>query len=167
VIDTLHRIAAAVVIGAGATLLVDAWNLVVARGFGVPSLSPCLLGRWVAHMPAGSFRHHAIAQAPAKRFECTLGRITHYAIGIALAAAFVVWLAPAWIELPTLAPALLYGIGTVVLPFFVMQPALGLGIASRAAKHPARARLKSLATHVAFGVGLYAWGLVAGRMFAR
>jgi hypothetical protein len=60
-----------------------------------------------------------------------------------------------WLTRPTVLHALLYGIGTVVFPLFVLQPALGLGIASAKTPKPARARLKSLVTHVVFGVGLY------------
>ena len=48
-----------------------------------------------------------------------------------------------------------FGVATVVFPLFVLQPALGLGIASSKTSKPAQARLKSLATHVVFGVGLY------------
>jgi hypothetical protein len=155
----VSRMIAAVIIGAGATAFVDAWNFFLARAFGVPSLSYCMLGRWVAHMPGGTFRHVAISTAPTMRFECSLGWMTHYAIGISLAAAFLL-LAPAWLSAPTSAAALLYGIGTVVLPFFVMQPALGLGVASAAARRPGQARLKSLATHFVYGLGLYAWGLM-------
>jgi hypothetical protein len=51
--------------------------------------------------------------------------------------------------------ALLYGIGTVVFPFFILQPSLGLGIASSRTPKPMQARLKSLMTHTVFGVGLY------------
>lgn len=151
---------AAILAGAGATLFVDAWNVFLARAFGIPSLSYCLLGRWVAHMPNGRFRHVSIAAAPAKRFECAIGWATHYTIGVGLAALFLV-AAPRWLSAPTVVPALLYGIATVVLPYFVMQPALGLGIASAAARQPAQARLKSLATHIVYGLGLYAWGLAA------
>jgi hypothetical protein len=52
-------------------------------------------------------------------------------------------------------PALLYGIGTVVFPFFIMQPAFGLGMAASRTPTPMQARLKSLVTHTVFGVGLY------------
>jgi hypothetical protein len=52
-------------------------------------------------------------------------------------------------------PALFYGIGTVVFPFFIMQPSFGLGIAASRAPNPRHARLKSLATHTVFGLGLY------------
>lgn len=60
-----------------------------------------------------------------------------------------------WIARPTLPPVLLYGIGTVVFPFFILQPSFGLGIAASKTPRPAQARLKSLVTHTVFGVGLY------------
>jgi hypothetical protein len=58
-----------------------------------------------------------------------------------------------------LLPALLYGIGTVVFPFFIMQPSFGLGIAASRTPNPTQARLKSLATHTVFGIGLYVCAL--------
>jgi hypothetical protein len=48
-----------------------------------------------------------------------------------------------------------YGIATVVFPFFILQPSLGLGIAASKTPKPMQARLKSLATHTIFGIGLY------------
>jgi hypothetical protein len=68
---------------------------------------------------------------------------------------FVAFTSGGWLARPTLLPALLYGIGTVVFPFFIMQPALGLGFAASRTPKPTQARLKSLATHTVFGVGLY------------
>jgi hypothetical protein len=64
-----------------------------------------------------------------------------------------------WLARPTVVPALLFGIGTVVFPFFVLQPSLGLGIAASRTPHPNQARLKSLVTHIVFGVGLYVCAL--------
>jgi hypothetical protein len=145
----------AIAIGIGATLLMDIWNQFLKRAFGIPSLNYCLLGRWVSHIPGGTIRHTSIASAQPKPFECALGWIAHYSIGVALALVFVVFLSGDWIIQPTLAPALLYGIATVVFPFFVLQPSLGLGIASSKAPSPTQARLKSLATHTVFGLGLY------------
>lgn len=147
------HILAAIAIGIGATLLMDAWNLLLKRVFRLASLNYCMLGRWVRHMPA-TFRHPSIAAAAAKPNECALGWITHYSIGIMLAVLFVV-ISGDWVARPTLLPALVYGLVTVVFPFFVLQPALGLGIASSRAPRPIQARLKSLATHAVFGLGLY------------
>ncbi len=141
--------------GLGASLLMDSWNLFLNRAFSMPSLNYCLLGRWFLGMPEGTFIHPAIAAAPPRRFECPVGWLAHYTIGVVLALVFLALVPAGWLARPTILPALLYGVGTVVFPLFVLQPALGLGIASAKAPKPALARLKSLGTHVVFGVGLY------------
>jgi hypothetical protein len=145
----------AVPIGIGATLLMDLWNLFLKRAFQLPSLDYCLLGRWVRHFQEGTFRHASIAAAAPKQGECTVGWIAHYSIGIMLAVVFIIFASAEWLTQPTLLPPLAYGIVTVVFPFFVLQPALGLGIASAKAARPTQARLKSLGTHAMFGLGLY------------
>jgi Protein of unknown function (DUF2938) len=145
----------AVAIGIGATLLMDFWNLFLKRAFGIPSLNYCLLGRWLRHMSGGTFRHASINAASQKPFECTVGWVAHYTIGVVFAMVFVVLASGDWLTRPTLLLALLFGIGTVVFPFFILQPSLGLGIAASRTPKPMQARLKSLVTHTVFGVGLY------------
>ena len=158
-IESSH-LGTAVLLGIGATLLMDLWNLLLLRAFGIPSLNYCLLGRWVSHMPTGTFRHAAITSSQPKRLECAIGWMSHYTIGIVLGTAFVILAPPNWLDRPTPLPALLFGIATVVFPLFIMQPSLGLGIASSKTRAPMQARLKSLATHTVFGLGLYACALV-------
>jgi hypothetical protein len=142
-------------VGIGATLVQDLWNLFLKRAFGIPSLDVCLLGRWLAHMPAGTFMHVSIAAAPPKRFECAVGAMAHYTIGAVFASALVLFTSGEWLLRPTVLPALLVAVVTLVFPFFLMQPAFGLGVASSRTAQPARARLKSVMSHVAFGLGLY------------
>lgn len=149
----------AIAVGIGATLVMDLWNLFLKRVFNIPSLNYCLLGRWFRHIPGGTFRHASIAAAPPKSFECTVGLMAHYTIGIVFAIVFVVLASGDWLARPTLLPALLYGLGTVVFPFFIMQPSFGLGIAASKTPHPTQARLKSLMTHTVFGAGLYVCAL--------
>jgi hypothetical protein len=153
-------IVAAFAIGIGATLTMDLWNFFLKRAFGIASLNYCFLGRWISHMPAGRFVHKSIGAAPQKPFECQVGWVAHYTIGVAFAVAFVLATSGEWLARPTLLPALLYGIATAVFPLFVMQPSLGLGIAASKTPKPAQARLKSLGTHTVFGLGLYAWAIV-------
>jgi hypothetical protein len=150
-----NEIPGAIAIGIGATLVMDLWNLLLKRTFSIPSLNYCWLGRWVRHMPGGILRHASIAAAPQKPLECTVGWIAHYTIGVAFALVFVVLTSGDWLARPTVLPALLYGIGTVVFPFFIMQPSFGLGMAASRTPNPTQARLKSLVTHLVFGVGLY------------
>lgn len=151
-----HYILAALPIGIGATLVMDLWNLLLKRTFSIPSLNYCLLGRWLRHMPEGTFRHASITAASQKPFECAVGWIAHYTIGVVFAFVFVALASGDWLARPTLLPVLLYGIGTVVFPFFILQPSFGLGIAASRTPTPTRARLKSHVTHAVFGVGLYA-----------
>ena len=144
-----------VLTGVGATMVADAWTLVRKRVFAVPLLNFALVGRWVAHMARGRFRHDSIAAAPPVRGESAIGWVVHYLIGIAFA-----FLLPAtwgldWLRHPTLGPALIVGVGTVVAPFFVMQPAMGAGIAASRTPRPAAARFHSLILHAVFGLGLY------------
>ena len=149
----------ALAIGIGASAVMDLWNLLLKLAFGIPSLDYCLLGRWLRHMPGGIFRHASITAAPHKSFECLVGWVAHYTIGVTFALAFVALVPEGWLAQPALLPALLFGIGTVVFPYFIMQPSLGLGIAASKASNPGQARLKSLATHTVFGVGLYVCAL--------
>lgn len=153
---TLDDLFLAVLLGIAATLGMDLWNLLLRRAFGVRSLDYCLLGRWVRHLPEGTLRHANIAQAASKPGECAVGWLAHYSIGVSLAVAFVALTRGAWLAHPTLPPALAWGIATVVFPFFVLQPSLGLGVASSKTPDPTAARLKSLATHTVFGIGLWA-----------
>lgn len=148
------------VVGTGATLIADLWGIFLRRAFGVPAPNYCLVGRWLCHMPAGIFRHVNIAAAPSRSAECAVGWIAHYAVGIAFAFVLALVTPPRWLEEPTILPALAVGLATVIFPFFVLQPAFGLGAAASKTPNPAQARLRSLMTHAAFGVGLYVSALI-------
>jgi Protein of unknown function (DUF2938) len=151
-----------VLIGIGATLVMDAWGLTLRHVFGVAGLSYGMVGRWIGHMPHGRFGHDAIAKSAPVPAESAIGWIAHYAIGIAFAAGLVAVRGVDWLRAPDIGSALLTGLVTLVAPFLVMQPAFGLGIAASRTSDPTQARLRSLMTHLVFGIGLYA----AGRLMA-
>ncbi len=151
--DTLTQ---AALIGAGATVVMDAWGIARRRLLGIPTMNYGLVGRWLAYLPRGRFRHDPIAKAPPVRGELAIGWVAHYAIGIAFAAALLAVCGLEWAQRPTLGPALALGIGTVAAPFFVLQPGMGAGIAASRTPRPNAARLQSLVTHAVFGLGLFA-----------
>ena len=153
-VDLLH-IGGAILVGIGAIVIMDVWNLFLQHALNISSLNFCLVGRWLSHMSLGTFRHANIAAASKRPAECAIGWTAHYLIGIAFALMLIVLTSGNWLEHPSFLPALLVGIGTVPIPYFIMQPALGLGIAASKTPHPTQARLKSLMTHTVFGVGLY------------
>jgi hypothetical protein len=145
----------AVVVGLGATLFMDLWALVLKRTLNISSANYCFVGRWLRHMPEGTFSHRSIAVAAEKTSECTVGWIAHYVVGIVYALMLVGLVSGSWLARPTLLPAMLFGIGSVLVPFLVMQPSFGLGIAASRAPKPMEARLKSVMAHTVFGLGLY------------
>lgn len=151
-----------VLIGAGATAIMDAWLWLLAR-VGMPTLDFGLVGRWIAHGARGRWKHDAIANAAPVQGERLLGWLTHYAVGIGFAAALVALRGAAWTRSPSLLPALAVGIATVAFPFLVMQPAMGAGVASARTRTPARNRVKSVANHAVFGAGLYLAALLLAR----
>jgi len=63
----------AALVGIGATLVLDAWALLLRRAFGVRTLDWALVGRWLGHFPRGRFMHAAIAAAAPVRGERLLG----------------------------------------------------------------------------------------------
>jgi len=136
----------------------DAWGIVRTRLLGIPPANYGLVGRWLAYMPRGRFRHAPIGKSPPVRGELAIGWIAHYAIGIGFAAMLLALWGPGWARNPTLGPALIVGIGSVVAPFLLMQPGMGAGIAASRTARPGAARVQSLVTHGIFGLGLYAAG---------
>ncbi|HZV23330.1 MAG TPA: DUF2938 domain-containing protein [Luteimonas sp.] len=155
-------VANTVLVGVGATALIDAWSVVRWRLLGVPLPNYALVGRWIGHMRHGRFRHDGIGRAMPVAHEAVIGWSAHYAIGIAFASLLPALRGAAWFGDPTLLPAAMVGIGTVLAPFLLMQPGMGAGIAARRNPRPAVARMHSLVTHAMFGLGLY----VAARLIA-
>jgi len=150
-----------ILIGAGATITMDLWAAVLRR-FGIPSLRFELLGRWIAYLPRGRWFHENIASTPAAHRERPIGWCAHYAIGISFAALLVTMFGLDWARSPTMGPAMLIGLVTVLAPWLVLQPAFGAGIASSKTPRPVFNSFKSLITHAVFGFGLY----LAARMVA-
>jgi len=150
----------AILIGLGATLTTDLWALFLKRVFKIATPNYCLVGRWLRYMPEGIFKHSNIASTSKKSAECAVGWIAHYMIGIMFAIAFVGLAGVNWLQHPTLLPATVFGVVTVSMPFFIMQPAFGLGLAASKTANPTQARLRSLMNHTVFGIGLYLFALL-------
>src|SRR5512139_3370244 len=149
-----------ILIGFGATLTFDLWGLFLKNAFKITPSNICLIGRWLRYMPEGTFKHSNIVSTPRKSAECTVGWIAHYMIGIIFAIAFVTLVGNSWLQHPTLIPAIMFGVITVLAPFFIMQPSFGFGFAASKTSNPTQARLRSLMNHTAFGVGLYLFALM-------
>ncbi len=152
--EALEYIMSALLIGIGATIILDLWSLLL-RQFGVATTNWGMVGRWIGHMPRGTFAHANVADAAPIPGERAIGWIAHYAIGVFYAAVLLAITGLAWAHAPTLAPPLILGWATLVAPFFVMQPGMGAGIAASKTPKPNVTRLKAVLSHTVFGLGMY------------
>ncbi len=144
----------AVVLGAGATALMDVWAALLRR-LGVPSLNFAFLGRWLGHLSHGQWFHESIARSAPVRGELALGWAAHYSIGVSFAALLLLVFGLEWARSPSLWPALAIALVTVIAPLLVLQPALGAGLFSSKTPTPLFNSLKSVVTHAVYGLGLY------------
>lgn len=140
--------------GIVATVTLDLWQVAVSRVFGLPRTNWALFGRWVSHIPRGEIFHEAISKAAPVRHEAVIGWVTHYAVGIAYAAIYLFFIRFVLGWEPSMGTALGFGIITVAAPWFLMQPAMGLGIMATKTPRPSAIQAHSLSSHVAFGAGL-------------
>lgn len=153
--EGLEFVTRAALIGIGATAVLDLCVQFAKRVLGLPGSNWARVGRWFGHFPRGRFVHDNIAEASPVRGELIIGWTAHYAIGITYSALLLAIWGLEWARHPTLPPALIVGLVSLVGPFFMMQPGMGAGIAASKTPKPNAARLLSVVAHTVFGIGLY------------
>jgi hypothetical protein len=143
------------VTGLIATGLADLWQQMLSRVANLPIANWRLVGRWVGWMPRGVFRHRHIGDATIIRGEQEIGWVFHYCIGIVYAGLYLFIVDGLANAKSLLVNALLFGLVTVTAPFFLMQPALGLGVMARHAGNRLQILFVTVTTHMVFGIGLF------------
>jgi hypothetical protein len=151
----LEFLGRSLVIGVGATALLDLWALFLSRAFGIPAANWGLIGRWFGHLPAGRFAHDTIVETPPLPNETAIGWLMHYAVGVLFAAILLLIWGLDWAQSPTLLPALIVGIVTVGCGWFILQPGMGFGAAASKRPNANQIRLVGLINHVVFGLALW------------
>jgi hypothetical protein len=114
-----------------------------------------MVGRWIGHMRDGQFTHLSIGSSPPIAHESLLGWVFHYVVGCIYAAIYLSYAALVAMGHPTLKSAVVFGLVTILSPWLLMQPALGLGFCASKAPRPALVRMQNLIIHVVFGLALY------------
>lgn len=149
-----------IVTGIGATLLMDGWSMCQKKLLRVPPLNYGLVGRWLLWLARGKVRHNTILSTPCIRGESFTGWALHYLTGILFAGIPFLLQGSSWLHEPLLLTGVLAGLLTLPAPWLIMQPALGFGIAASRTPRPWLARMLSLLTHLAYGLGLYGAALI-------
>ncbi|WP_411036829.1 DUF2938 domain-containing protein [Shinella sp. BYT-45] len=149
-----------VVIGIGATVLMDLWAILLWKAFGQPRPNWAPVGRWFWHLKNGTVFHDDIAKAEPYANELALGWIGHYAVGILYGIVLALAAGPAWFAEPAFLPAWILGIVTVGAGWFLLQPGLGIGVAASKLPNANTVRALNLIAHTVFALGLYGTALL-------
>jgi uncharacterized membrane protein YeaQ/YmgE (transglycosylase-associated protein family) len=150
----MDLIVTGVVAGAFGTLVMDSLNHVFARTGMLSKIDMGMIGRMSAGWARGRFRYRHPGELEQVANERLYGYITHYTIGVGFAVTYLLgWdllvggpASPLW--------ALAYGVATTVASYFLVFPAMGLGVVGRRSPEGIRSPLSSLANHLFYGVGM-------------
>jgi hypothetical protein len=162
--STFEILVRAALVGIGGTVVLDLYVALLQRVWGIPGSNWAMVGRWIGHMPRGQFVQRKLGDAEKIPGERALGWFFHYLIGIGYGLLLVALAGPGWLQEPSLAAPVLVALVLLVLPYFVMMPGMGMGIAAARAPRPVVARLKSVASHSVFGIGMYLTGLLLAKV---
>jgi hypothetical protein len=149
-----------IVLGVAATALLDLWALFLNRAFGIAPPNWAMVGRWVGHLPSGTLVHEDIGKAAPVPNELAIGWVFHYVVGIVFAAALLAIWGLGWARSPTLIPALIVGWVTIGCGWFILQPAMGAGIAAMKRPNAMQIRALNILGHTVFALGLYGAALL-------
>jgi hypothetical protein len=136
------------------TLVMDLLNHLFARTGMISKIEVRMIGRMSAGWARGHFFYSNPEEMKPVSREKLYGIATHYAIGLALAFAYVF----GWDLLVETPPspswALVYGIATTIASLFFVYPSMGFGICGRRSPEGIKSALSSFANHLFFGVGM-------------
>jgi hypothetical protein len=150
-----------VLIGVIATIGQDIWEAIVKHIFRFPTAGLALIGRWLGHMPRGVFVHYSIRESAVVPHELLIGWVAHYVTGILYGVTYLSFVQILLKSDPTILSAVIFGLVSLMAPWFIVQPGMGLGVFASKAPRPGMVRLVSLSLHMVFGLSLYAaWLLI-------
>jgi hypothetical protein len=157
--DIKEIIVRAALIGIGGTVVLDLYAFILQRVFGVPATNWRMVGRWLGHMPRAEFIQPNLGQAAPVPGEHALGWAFHHVIGAGYGQLLVAIWGADWLQQPDIVTPLILALTLLVLPYFVMMPGMGLGVAASRTPKPNVARLKIVMSHSVFGFGMFlaAW----------
>lgn len=161
----VNLILSGLILGVGATLIMDVWAAFLKLAFDVSGLNLSMLGRWIGYLFKGKLLHNGIGQSPPIAGEALIGWVCHYLIGITFAGVLLFFWGTSWLKSPTLGPALIIGLGTLVFPYFLMQPGFGMGIAASKLPNSHIVQMKSLMAHTVYGIGLFLAAKLISKLF--
>lgn len=124
-------------------------------------------GRWVTLIAHGQFYTPNINQELPVAHEGLIGFATHAIISFTFACLYLTLLKHVFKASATMRNGWLFGLASMVMPFFIQHPLMGTGILALKTTHPCWTILSTVIYHSAFGLGLGLGSRCYKKMFHR
>lgn len=144
-----------VLIGILATVTMDILNVGATKLQLIAPLPPHLIGRWFVLVARGHPFQSDIGQVSPINKEIAVAVPVHYAIGVTLALVYALAISALGLNAHNPITAVGFAVGTSLLPWLLMFPAMGYGWFGAHGPPGTRLFLSSLVLHCFYGVGLW------------
>ena len=142
------------IVGVVACAIFDLWQRLFQKLTAIPPSNWAMVGRWsLGLMTAGQFIAHNLESQAERKNELAVGWLVHYSVAIGYAAVYV-WLMHATILQAGLVDGLIFGVISVVVPWFFFLPCLGKGMLARLTPNPPLVCALALMMHSLFGASI-------------
>ena len=142
------------IVGVLACAALDLWQRVLLVLFKIPTSNWAVVGRWlISFLRTMIWVQSEVAQRDAMKNELVIGWSFHYLIAIFYAGLYFVFFKFGIIGFNFL-DGLIFGVISVIVPWFFFMPAMGAGIMANKMPNPRLACTLAFATHGVFGISL-------------
>ena len=138
-------------VGVLSCLVLDLWQRVLFFCFGISPTNWGTVGRWfILFLRTRKWIHIDLPNASEIHREVTIGWLFHYLISIVYAGLFFLLWKGGFVNTGALG-GLVFGIISVIVPWFFFMPALGVGILSKRGDNPFKSCILALIAHAIYG----------------
>ena len=136
-------------------MAMDIWQQMLKRLMGIPASNRSIVGRWFIEVfRSRKIYNPKIGESPKITNENLVGWLVHYSVAIGYALVFWVLLELAEIVSATVYSGIVFGVISVVIPWFFFMPCLGNGVLAHKTPNPLMACILALASHTVIGISL-------------
>lgn len=132
-----------------------------------PPVNWGITGRWVAMVAQGKFYTPSMSQEPSVMHEELIGLALNWTTTYLFAVGYFI-LIKYILNIPfRLGNGLLCGLILIIFPFFVQFPSMGIGVVGLDAPNPWEVFGRAVVTHISFGLGMGAGGILSSHIVRR
>jgi hypothetical protein len=143
-----------IAVGVFSCVVFDLWQRVFKLLTGIPPSNWAMVGRWLLNLIKNQqvFVNN-ITAIKSYESELPIGWIFHYFVAILYAVVYFLLMEIKMLN-PGFSDGLIFGIISVIVPWFFFQPALGNGLLASKTPEPLKVCMLALMMHTIFGIAI-------------